>query len=412
MVAIVGGAGCGAGRAVPSRQQRDRDSSGAVSALQAAKFAEAVDQATKVLAGDPGNSRAAAVRAIATYQAAGSRLRDDLESSGASLLDRGTARTVGERFTEQLVRIDRDLAVAAADPSFSLDLCLACWEHDWNHTGEIDDGDRKLFEIEFDGRVASGDDEDDAGGELPAGDPRRRPTFRFDTGDADWARAMVNFQRAALEIILAYRWSEVGKLLAFGNNEETKIVIRLEDAPRIQRARTLILDGLRYADRCRAAYLAETDDTREWVPNPRQHDHPIPLEVDAALYQTWADVTGDVRRLLESKERLSLRQLAALGDRDSSAYVPDAYLDLGAMLREPSDVTIDLGLLEQLDNVERDAAKAVPVVEKLLRNVLGNGYATATSPSPLVDRLQRMKRELSTGNDTFERKLRYMLWLN
>jgi hypothetical protein len=32
--------------------------------------------------------------------------------------------------------------------------------------------------------------------------------------------------------------------------------------------------------------------------------------------------------------------------------------------------------------------------------------------SPLVFRLERMKRELSMGNDTFERKLRYLLWLN
>jgi hypothetical protein len=408
MIVIV--AGCSAGRAVPSRQDRDRESAAAVSALQAAKFAEAVDQATRVLERDPGNSRAAAVRAIAAYQAAGSRLRDDLESSGPSLLEPGTARTVGERFTEQLTRIDRDLAVAAADPSFSLELCLACWEHDWNHSGEIDEGDRKLFEIEFDGRVAS---DDESGGELPEGDPRRRPTFHFDTGDADWARAMLNFQRAALEILLAYRWTEVVQLLTFGR-DMTEVVIRLEDAPRIKRARTLILDGLRYADRCRAAYLAETDDTREWVPNPRQRDHPVPLEVDATLYQTWADVTGDVRRLLESEERISLRQLAALGDRDSSAYLPDAYLDLGAMLREPSDVKIDLGLLRQLDDVDRDtgATKAIPIVEKLLRGVLGHGYAAASKPSPLVGRLQRMKRELSTGNDTFERKLRYLLWLN
>jgi hypothetical protein len=400
--------GC-AGGAVRSREVRDRDSAAAVTALQIARFAEAAEQATKVLARDPGNSRAAAVRAIATYQAAGSRLRDDLESSGPSLLELGTARAVGERFAEQLARVDRDLAIAAADPSFSLDLCLACWEHDWNHSGEIDDRDRKLFEIEFDGRVAAGDD--GARGELAANDPRRRPTFRFDTGDADWARAMVSFQRAALDILLAYRWSEL-RLLLLTRGDPTKIVIQLDDAARIRRARTLILDGLRYADRCRAAYLAETDDAREWVPNPKQLDHPIPLEVDAALYQTWADVAADVRRLLDSEERLSFRQLAALGDRDSSAYVPDAYLDLGAMLRDPSDVTIDLALVEELDDVRRDAAKAVPLVEKLLRGALGHGYAAARKASPLVGRLQRMKRELSTGNDTFERKLRYLLWLN
>lgn len=404
-VVIVAVVACGgAGAPVRSPAERDRDSAAAVSALQGARFAEAADQATQVLARDPGNARAAAVRAIATYQAAGSRLRDDLLSAGLSLLDRTTARTVGERFTEQLVVVDRDLAVVAADPAFSLELCLACWEHDWNHTGAIDDGDRALFEIEFDG----------AAGELPTGDPRRRPTFRFDTGDAEWARAMIDFQRAALEIVLAYRWSEVGRMFmsSRSGSREVQIVIHLEDAPRIQRARTLILDGLGHADRCRAAYLAETDDDREWVPNPRQHDHPMPLEVDAALYQTWAEVAADVRRLLESTEQVSFRQLAALGKHDGSAYVPDAYLDLGAMLRAPGDVTIDLGLVEQLDDAGHNPAVALPIVEKLLRGVLGKGYAAGGKASPLVSRLQRMKRELSTGNDTFERKLRYLLWLN
>lgn len=410
---VVGAVGCGAGSsAVRPQAERERDSAAAVSSLQASRFAEAASQASLVLARDPGNSRAAAVHAIATYQAAGSRLRDDLFSSGMSLLDRTTARDVGERFLEQLAAVDRDLAVVAGDPAFSLDLCLACWEHDWNHNGQIDDADRALFEIEFDGRLTV--DRDGEGGELPKGDPRRRPTFRFDTGDADWARAMISFQRAALEILLAYRWSEVGKLFApsHGRERAPTIVLHLEDAPRVQRARTWILDGLRYADRCRAEYLAETDDTREWVPSPRQHDHPVPLEVDAALYQTWADVTGDVRRLLDGEEGISFRELAALGKRDSAAYLPDAYLDLGAMLRQPADITLDLDALEAADHVHGDAAAAVPLIEKFLRGALGKGYAPARKRSPLVGRLERMKRELSMGNDTFDRKLRYLLWLN
>jgi hypothetical protein len=410
---VAGAVGCGAGSsAVRSQAERERDSAAAVSSLQASRFAEAASQASLVLARDPGNSRAAAVHAIATYQAAGSRLRDDLLSSGMSLLDHTTARDVGERFLVQLAAVDRDLAVVAGDPAFSLDLCLACWEHDWNHNGRIDDADRALFEIEFDGRLTPG--REGEGGELPEGDPRRRPTFRFDTGDADWARAMISFQRAALEIVLAYRWSEVGKLFApsHGRERVPAIVLHLEDAPRVQRARTWILDGLRYADRCRAEYLAETDDTREWVPSPRQHDHPVPLEVDAALYQTWADVTGDVRRLLEGEEGISFRELAALGKRDSAAYLPDAYLDLGAMLRQPADITLDLDALEAADDVHGNAAAAVPLIEKFLRGALGKGYAPTKKRSPLVGRLERMKRELSMGNDTFERKLRYLLWLN
>jgi hypothetical protein len=409
---VVGAVGCGAGgAAVRSQAERERDSAVAVSSLQAARFAEAASQASLVLTRDPGNSRAAAVHAIATYQAAGSRLRDDLFSAGMSLLDHATARDVGERFLVQLAVVDRDLAVVAADPAFSLDLCLACWEHDWNHNGAIDDRDRALFEIEFDGRMTPGGD--DEGGELPKGDPRRRPTFRFDTGDADWARAMISFQRAALELLLAYRWSEVGKLFARSHRDRVAtVVFHLEDAPRVQRARTWILDGLRYADRCRAEYLAETDDTREWVPNPRQHDHPMPLEVDAALYQTWADITGDVRRLLEGEEGISFRELAALGEKDSAGYFPDAYLDLGAMLRQPADITLDLALLEAADEAHTNTAAVVPLIEKLLRGALGKGYAPAKKRSPLIGRLERMKRELSRGGDTFERKLRYLLWLN
>jgi hypothetical protein len=33
-------------------------------------------------------------------------------------------------------------------------------------------------------------------------------------------------------------------------------------------------------------------------------------------------------------------------------------------------------------------------------------------PSPLVDRLQRISREVDAGEETFERKLRYLIWLN
>ena len=32
--------------------------------------------------------------------------------------------------------------------------------------------------------------------------------------------------------------------------------------------------------------------------------------------------------------------------------------------------------------------------------------------SPLLDRQRRMQREIERGEDSFERKLRYLLWLN
>lgn len=33
-------------------------------------------------------------------------------------------------------------------------------------------------------------------------------------------------------------------------------------------------------------------------------------------------------------------------------------------------------------------------------------------PTPLVGRLRQMKAQLDRGEDTFERKLRYLLWLD
>jgi hypothetical protein len=406
---------CG-GKPAPARSPTERanDSAAAVSALQASRFVEASNQATIALSLDSHNSRAAAVHAIAAYQAAGARLRDDIEevvsgSNALAAIDHEQGRAAWQRFADALAAVDRDLAIVARDPAFSLELCIACWEHDWNHTGEIDDRDRQLFEIEFDGLAKAGS----VSQLIPPGDPRRRPTFRFDVGDAEWARAMVSFQRALMELILAYRWSELDPLFAalFGSGEERPTFeIPLQDAGRVTRAHQLILAGLGAANRCRAAYLVETDDDREWVPNPTQQSHPIPLQVDAALYQTWAEVTGDLQRMLRSEEGLSLRGLAALGDRDSSVLLPDAFIDLGALLRTPRPLRINTALIARLDF--SNPAEARPVIEQLLRGILGNGYAAKMKPSPLLGRLSRMKDELSTGNDTFDRKLRYLLWLN
>jgi hypothetical protein len=311
-------------------------------------------------------------------------------ANGLGVFDDARARAAWLRFVEQLDGVDRDLGTVAADPQFALELCLACWDHDWNHDGKLDERDRKLFEIEYDER----------GDELAVDDPRRRPTFRFDRGDADWARAMVAFQRAFAELVLAYRWADLEQLFTefFGDKH---IVIRLAEPRRVQRARSLVLAGLDYADRCRAEYLAETDDDREWVPNPRQRSHPVLLPVDDALYQRWASITRDLRRLVAGEEGLSLRELAAAVNPHDTDEVPDAYIDVGRMLSEPSDIVLDTA-----------NAKAPDQMEHILRGLLGHGYALRMRASPLVARLRRMHDEIVHGDDRMERKLRYLLWLN
>lgn len=372
------------------------DTTASVEALRAGRFGDAAREASSVLARDPHSSRAAAVRAIATYQQAGEHLVNEL----AAVLDQGEdlqffdherGRAAWRAFVDQLAAVDRDLAVAADDPDFSLELCVACWEHDWNRNGGVDDRDRRLFEIEV----------DDRGQELPERDPRRRPTFRFDRGDADWARAMVAFQRAGAELVLAYRWSELDKVL-FRRGEGTPIVIHLIDPDRVDHARELVLAGVGFADRCRAEYLAETDDDREWVPNPRQHSHPVPLPVDDALYARWGEITGDVRRLVASEDGISLRELGSALDADLGRDMPDGYIDIGRMLREPTDIIL----------ARKDGSDERVQLERYLRGLLGHGYAQRMRASPLVARLRHMQSELENGEDRAGRKLRYLLWLN
>jgi hypothetical protein len=399
LLVIIALAGCGSSSSEsPARspQQRTLDSAGAVASLRAARFDDAAREATAALVIDPKNAQAAAVRALATYQQAGSQLVSDLtavldSANGVHYFDHEEGRAVWRTLLDKLEAVDRDLATASADPAFALELCIACWEHDWNHNGRVDDRDRKLFEIEYDGH----------GGELPDGDSRRRPTFRFDVGDIDWARAMVSFQRAAIELILAYRWSELDKLFLHGDAEH-RLVIPLVDPGRVGHARELVLDGLRFADRCRDEYRAETDDDREWVPNPHQKSHAVPLDVDDALFATWAEITADARRLLSSEEGISLHELGTLADNKLGRSMPDAYIDVGRMLRQPTDLVIDL----------RDDSETAENIDKVVRGLLGHGYATGMRPSPLISRLDRMKRELDHGDDTMDRKLRYLFWLN
>lgn len=392
-------AACGTAELPPPAKMTEH-SVPAAEALRASKFEEARRIATSVLAREPRDSRAAAIRAVTTYQVAADDLVEQLSlvlEQGASLkaLDHAKGRRVWQTFLDRLADVDRDLAIAAADPTFSLEVCLACLENDWNHSGTVDERDRRLLELELDGK----------GGELAEDDPRRRPTYRFDVGDVEWARAMVSFQRAAVEIVLAYQWSELDKLFA-GNGDEARVVIRITDKARVRKARTLILDALDAADRCREAYLAETDDDREWVPNPRQKSFAMPLEVDAQLYETWRGVIGDVRRMLQSKEGISLRETMALISERDVDLVPDAYVDLGAMLRDPKDIVIDFS------RFEHHAGDKRANIEAILKDVLGNGYKRSMKPSPLVARMRRMRAELERGEDTFERKLRFLLWLN
>ena len=383
-------AACGSAPPPPAPLRTAEDAP-ALDALRGAKFDQAVKLAAEQLAIAPRDAEAAAIRALASYveEADAMYVALDVRHSWF-FIDKALEpdrRPVIEAFIAKLDAIDKDLEVVGADPRFSLELCLACWQSDWNHDGHVDDRDLALFQIENDA----------AGAALPPDDPRRKPTFRFDVGDAMWGRAMLAFQRAAAELLLAYRWSD-----AKVDSGKEPIVIHLIAPERVKRARELVLAGLDQSEASRTAYLAETDDDREWVPSPTQRSHPVPLDVDAKLYATWQGVVDDVRDLVAGKRGISMHQTAALIDPDLARIAPDAYVDLGRMLAEPTDIRIEVN----------EKANDPASIARVLRGLLGHGYAEQMRPSPLVQRLAAMRAELERGGDTIEHKLRYLIWIN
>jgi hypothetical protein len=388
-----------AGCAAPTTAERQLSATPAVDALRRGDFTEAELRARESLAADHANPQALLVRAIVRYQktmrhlALGTRtlVVGGLEAGG---FDDRYLRTTFEQGEAELAAVADDLAAVGSSRGVALELCLACWENvDWNGDGRIDRRDRLLLQIERDAQ----------GEPIPEGDPRRKPTFRFDDGDVAWARAFVGFERAALDVVLAYDWSGIDEILAERRAKPEKIVVHLVHRDRIASARERILEGLTHSDEARRAYLAETDDDREWVPSPQQKNHPMPLPVDQALYDTWAGALGDLRQLALGNEGLGVVDLARLADAGRELRGARGYIDVGRMLSHPKDITIDVG---QLRGFERKDADAV------LSSLLGEYYVREMKPSPLPARLLRMKGEIDAHHEDLEHKLRYLFWLN
>lgn len=389
---------CLFGCAGPRSGERRAAAAPAMSALAAGDLEAAGGHAEAALTRDGKSPQAALVRAITRYERAMKQASKDLRTviiggAMAGGLNQRYLKSALSELNAELDAVEGDLALASEDPEISLDLCLACWEKDWNGDGRLDSRDRLLFQIE----------QDASGRPIPEDDPRRKPTFRFDLGDVYWARAFVAFQRAAIDVVLAYDFSELDRLLDERGTRPRRLRLRLVQPERMRSARAHVLRGLGHSDQSRRAYLRERDDDREWVPNPSQKSHPLPLPVDGALYATWEGVVGDLERLVRGQEGLSVRELAQLGDHRWESP-PGGFIDVGGLFGAPRDVVLDLDLLERAER-KRD-------VEAALGSLLGANYRRQMKPSPLPSRLSRMKGEVDRGEESLERKLRYLFWIN
>ncbi len=393
----------------PSLEQTEINTARATEAIRDGHFEDAESLAMEVLDDDPGNPFAGIIAAISLYKRTMHYLFVDgqtviIGAIATGNLNQRYLKESLDRVADDLSRVDELLDAAAGEPRVSLEICLACWEVDWNQNGTVDEFDEHLMEVEQDAYER----------EYRRGDPRRRPTFRFDHGDVLWANAFISFQRAAVDLIRAFDWSELGNMFrggifSSGGEAPKRMRFELISPELVDAARQRILEGLDLSDAAREAYLKETDDDREWLPNPRQKDHPLPLPVDAALYDTWERVVDDVRRIVRGEEGLSMTELAQLGDHQWKSP-PRGYLDIGKMLSEPRDIVLEIETLDDLDDFSgRESRRKV---ERALEEILGDYYVRRMARSPILRRAKRMKKEVESGRESIDRKLRYLIWIN
>jgi hypothetical protein len=329
------------------------------------------------------------ILAFATYGLALETFR--FEGFGGDTMSAKSVKAAMTNFLGELDKVQLHLAEAAKDPKFALELCVACMAAE----------DGNFFVL---GAGGLDIERDRAGKPIPEGDKRRRPTYRFDHGDLAWARAMINYQQALANITLAYDWAWIDD----DKQEGKTITIKLLEPARIAKAKELLLAGLAASDETRLAYLAETDDDREWVPSPKQQNYASPLTVDAPLYKTWEAVVADVRALVAGSTGISLASLWSLfGEKGA----PTGFIDLGAMLSTPKDIVFVLGAVDRIE-IEKNAGKRAAQTTTFLKGVLGNGYKAKMKPSPLTDRLLQLRKDRAADEQLFEDKLKYLLWLN
>ena len=389
-------AGCGGG---PTLAQRQVESAPAVHALQDGQFDDALSQSNTILEKQPQTPEALLVRAITRYRTTVNQLVLDGRTLAMGLdaggINQRYLSAAAKQAEADLALVDRDLAEAQKSTDVSLELCLACWKGiDWNGDGRVNHRDELLLQIEVDAQ----------GKPIPEDDPRRTPTFRFDDGDIAWARAFVGFERAALDIVLAYDFNGVNDVLRDERNTK-RLVLKLVDKQRVADAKQRLLEAIDQSAACRRAFLAETDDDREWVPNPRQKSHPIPLDVDQALYDTWGGVLEDLRKIVNGDEGIGVADVADLLKGEITVSGARGFVNIGAMLDHPKDIVIVSDDIEMLE-------KRSTNLGAILSTMLGEYYVASMKPSALPKRLARMKGEIDAHQDEFEHKLRYVFWLN
>jgi len=220
-----------------------------------------------------------------------------------------------------------------------------------------------------------------------------KPVIKLDQSDVYWATAYLNFAEAALNLLLSYNIDLAGK-----------VDVVLNDEKRIAfRAYPRLLEGIATSRRLRESLLKETDNDREWIPNPRQTQTTFPLVLDAQSFATWGQLLEHMDALFCGKTLLGGAP-AASGPGEAQ---PWRSRDLTMGLCAPGEG------INVRDLFLRPLRRPLDATERAARCVKPTAGVPFTGLGKLIEDSLRRNAGRTPDNPTGEwMVLRHLYWVN
>ena len=122
-----------------------------------------------------------------------------------------------------------------------------------------------------------------------------------------------------------------------------------------------------------AEVMEETDNDREWLPNPDQVSA-FGMPVDEELAESWQKVLGEISAVLEGEALVPYWRLPNLGERESGVGI-----NLAKWLQDPGDMDLVLWIQGEavLPYLERGRIVDTNVMNRFQQLTRGNGMMFA-----------------------------------
>ena len=328
-------------------------------------------------------------------------MRGDLPYNPNAKFDPAFLETTLTRGLKQLARARVPLKRAAAD-EFAVTIRITDIWFDVNKDGKRQKGEAavELFDAlqpapRREIRVLGGPGtEDQPAEEVPQFDG----LIRFDSADADWLMAYTHLVSGFGELTLAAdptpsirRVTEARDgLRAYGSLFFDSTGWADEEWVEMAAATLLTLRGKPDQTRTRAAHahfremiaynrnfwedvMTETDNEREWLPNPDQQSA-FGMPVDANLAESWQSVLGEISAVLEGDALVPYWRVPNMGEREKGVGI-----NLAKWLQDPGDMDLVLWIQGEavLPYLERGRIVDTNVMNRFQQLTQGNGLMFA-----------------------------------